>query len=182
MALPLSNAHTSVNMLAASLQCDNQCRPQVGVFQQYLHHSIACPNLQVLGVVLVPDEEGHLQYQHHPAKGEKPPPDSPVLFALPEEVGTCFCMQGQVRHWPYYHSVSAVAQKRVSLTIRTTHFHPPPPSADAPVPPLNTAGVTASGTGDHAEGGSPRDPPSPRPSPTTGLTGDEEIGCVCAIL
>uniref|UniRef100_A0A7S4G1S8 Fe2OG dioxygenase domain-containing protein n=1 Tax=Eutreptiella gymnastica TaxID=73025 RepID=A0A7S4G1S8_9EUGL len=137
---------------------------------------------QVLGVVLVPDEEGHLQYQHHPAKGEKPPPDSPVLFALPEEVGTCFCMQGQVRHWPYYHSVSAVAQKRVSLTIRTTHFHPPPPSADAPVPPLNTAGVTASGTGDHAEGGSPRDPPSPRPSPTTGLTGDEEIGCVCAIL
>ena len=51
-----------------------------------------------------------------------PPLDAQHIYALDEKPGMVFCLQGQLRRAPYYHGVSRVANRRISLTFRVVRF------------------------------------------------------------
>lgn len=49
--------------------------------------------------------------------------NSPPLFVVPEEPGTCFLFAGPLRYAPYLHGVPPVHTSRISVTMRRTHFN-----------------------------------------------------------
>lgn len=74
----------------------------------------------IIGVVLRADTRGRLYFQH--SEDGKPEFDPEKAIYINEEDGLIYCMQGDVRHEPWYHGVSDIADERISLTFRTVRF------------------------------------------------------------
>jgi len=73
---------------------------------------------QVYGLIVEADETGHLYFvEWH--DGLKPPLDLAPVYTVNEEPGSIFCLEGGFRKSPYFHGVSNVSQKRISITFRT---------------------------------------------------------------
>ncbi len=79
---------------------------------------------EVYGIVIQPDPTGHLFFVRWNG-GLKPPLGLNPVYALKEEQGSVFCLQGPLRKTPYFHGVSRVAGERISVTFRTVHICKP---------------------------------------------------------
>lgn len=75
----------------------------------------------VLGVILESDINGHF-YLQESSCDLKPLYDSKRAIHLKEEEGMAFLLNGIARREPYYHGVSPVQNKRISITYRTVVF------------------------------------------------------------
>lgn len=73
---------------------------------------------KVYGIVIEADSKGSLYFVQW-QKDLTPPLDLEPIYVLPEENGAIFCLKGQWRSIPYFHGVSLVANKRISITFRT---------------------------------------------------------------
>lgn len=73
---------------------------------------------RILGIVIEADPTGHLYFVEHEGRGI-PPVDRPVVYEMEEVPGTIFSLEGDYRHAPYYHGVSPVSSRRISITFRT---------------------------------------------------------------
>ena len=75
----------------------------------------------VYGIIIEPDEDGHLYFV---LDGENFSPRSGLdsFYELEEKVGSTFCLQGKFRIKPYFHGVSKVKKRRISITFRTVIF------------------------------------------------------------
>lgn len=76
---------------------------------------------EVYGLILEADETGHLYFVEWNEPG-RPPLDLEPVYEVKEEKGTLFCLKGLSRNPPYYHGVSDVKKRRLSLTFRTVHI------------------------------------------------------------
>ena len=76
---------------------------------------------KVYGIIIEPDETGHL-YFIKDETNRFPPLDSDPIYSLEEKRGTVFCLQGPYRKAPYFHGVSEVSKRRISITFRTVDF------------------------------------------------------------
>jgi len=72
----------------------------------------------VYGVILEPDATGHLYFVHYEGEDPIPPLDLKPVYSLKGEQGTVFSLQGQYRHAPYFHGVTNVTKRRISVTFR----------------------------------------------------------------
>ena len=75
-------------------------------------------NEKVYGIVIEPDEEGNLYFVKWDEEGLPPLGLEPV-YNLSEKVGSVFCLEGPFRHQPYFHGVSDIKNRRISITFRT---------------------------------------------------------------
>lgn len=76
---------------------------------------------QVYGIVIEADSIGHLYFVKDEVN-RIPPLDLPKIFEVKEEDGTVYCLTGDYRKFPYFHGVSKVGNKRISVTFRTVEF------------------------------------------------------------
>src|SRR5579872_6246702 len=74
---------------------------------------------RVYGLVIEPDPTGHLYFAKWEGKEWSPPVDIEPVYSIDEKAGTVFCLEGDFRRSPYFHAVSPVSNKRISLTFRT---------------------------------------------------------------
>jgi hypothetical protein len=74
---------------------------------------------RVYGIVIEPDLTGHLYFAKWEGEGLVPPLDIEPVYELKEEVGTIFCLERDFRKTPYFHAVSPVSKRRISITFRT---------------------------------------------------------------
>ncbi len=72
----------------------------------------------VYGLIVEPDSTGHLYFIRHD-NDLVPPLDLPILYSLEEHPGTIFCLKDSLRKAPYFHGVTSVSKRRISLTFRT---------------------------------------------------------------
>ena len=77
----------------------------------------------VFGVILESDASGHLYITRHDDLDSLPPPGNPV-WELVEAPGVAFCLEGNLRHHPYFHGVTPVTHRRISVTFREVGFLP----------------------------------------------------------
>jgi hypothetical protein len=73
---------------------------------------------KVYGIVIEADSMGHLYFVKW-EKGLIPPLDLLPVYALQESPGLVFCLEGDLRKTPYFHAVSPISDKRISITFRT---------------------------------------------------------------
>jgi hypothetical protein len=73
----------------------------------------------VYGIVLEADPTGHLYFVKWEGEGLVPPLNLEPIYALEEYPGMIFCLQGPLRQSPYFHAVSTVSKRRISITFRT---------------------------------------------------------------
>lgn len=73
---------------------------------------------KVYGIVIEADSEGSLYFVRW-EEGLRPPLGLQPIYRLPEESGTIFCLQDKLRKSPYFHGVSPVSKRRISITFRT---------------------------------------------------------------
>ena len=71
------------------------------------------------GFIIEPDPTGHLYFAKWEGKGMIPPLDIEPIYSLKEEAGAIFCLEGAFRQTPYFHAVSPVSNRRISITFRT---------------------------------------------------------------
>jgi len=71
----------------------------------------------VYGIVIEADPTGHLYFVNW-NNGLMPPLDLPPVCELKEKEGTIFCLQNEWRRSPYFHAVSKVSNRRISITFR----------------------------------------------------------------
>lgn len=75
----------------------------------------------VIGIVIEPDSEGKF-YILKSESSQSPIYNSNTAMHVDEQAGSAFLLGGINRKFPYYHGVSPVAKKRVSITFRTVCF------------------------------------------------------------
>lgn len=73
----------------------------------------------VYGIVIESDPTGHLYFVKWEGDGLMLPLDLEPLYSLTEFPGIAFCLQGEFRKTPYFHAVSRVSHRRISITFRT---------------------------------------------------------------
>lgn len=71
----------------------------------------------VYGVIIEADSTGHL-YIARDDKNRIPPLNIEAVYSVEEKLGTVFCLQGQFRKAPYFHGVTSVTNRRISITFR----------------------------------------------------------------
>jgi hypothetical protein len=71
----------------------------------------------VYGIIIEADATGHL-YIALDEENMIPPLDLPHVYAVDERPGTVFCLQGRYRKAPYFHGVTKVSKRRISITFR----------------------------------------------------------------
>lgn len=76
---------------------------------------------EVIGIVLECDDTGKFFIQES-LNGERPLTFEPHGQKVNETDGTTFVLKGTVRRFPYYHGVTPVKNRRLSLTFRTVNF------------------------------------------------------------
>lgn len=76
----------------------------------------------VFGLILEADLTGRLYFVQFDDPGQVPPLDLRPVYELTETRGMVFVLNGPLRHAPYYHGVSTIAQRRLSITFRQV-FH-----------------------------------------------------------
>lgn len=74
---------------------------------------------RVYGIVVESDPTGHLYFVKWEGEGLAPPLDIEPVYSLKEEEGTIFYLEGAFRKTPYFHGVSKVSNRRISITFRT---------------------------------------------------------------
>jgi hypothetical protein len=75
----------------------------------------------VYGLIVEADKTGHLYFVKDEINSV-PSLNLNPIYSLKEEPGTIYCLQGQYRKAPYFHGVTRVAKKRVSITFRKVIF------------------------------------------------------------
>lgn len=78
----------------------------------------------VYGIIVEADPTGHLYFVQYEG-GPTPPLDLEVVYSLQEKPGTIFCLQGDYRRIPFFHGVSHVSNRRLSITFRTVNIESP---------------------------------------------------------
>lgn len=71
----------------------------------------------VYGVIIEADPTGHL-YFIRDEENSVPPLNLDPLYSIEEKPGSIFCLQGDYRKAPYFHGVSEVTKRRISITFR----------------------------------------------------------------
>lgn len=74
---------------------------------------------RVYGIVIEPDPTGHLYFIKWEGEGLVPPVEIEPIYSLQEKAGAIFCLEGDLRQTPYFHAVSPVSNRRISITFRT---------------------------------------------------------------
>jgi hypothetical protein len=72
---------------------------------------------KVYGIIIEADPNGHLYFIRDDVN-TIPPLDCDPIYSLDEKPGTIFCLQGLYRRAPYFHGVSKVSNRRISITFR----------------------------------------------------------------
>ncbi len=75
----------------------------------------------IIGVVINADTSGKLYVQKQ-INGIRPVFDEARGWVVPEQDGCAALLTGRMRHYPYMHGVTEVAERRVSITFRTVEF------------------------------------------------------------
>lgn len=75
----------------------------------------------ILGVIIEADEQGCLKFFFHDQEG-KPNISQDSCIPIQEKSGMAFLIQGPLRYAPYYHGVSTVLKRRISITFRKVYF------------------------------------------------------------
>jgi hypothetical protein len=75
----------------------------------------------VYGIIIEADPTGHLYFVRDDVN-PRPPLDLVPIYNLEETTGSIFCLQGDLRMPPYFHGVSRVSKRRVSITFRKVIF------------------------------------------------------------
>lgn len=73
---------------------------------------------RVYGIIIEADANGHLYFVKW-ENGLVPPLNLTPIYSLNESPGLIFCLEGDLRKSPYFHAVSQVANRRLSITFRT---------------------------------------------------------------
>lgn len=76
---------------------------------------------QVFGIVIEADATGHLFFVKDEINRIPLLTLEPV-YHLQEEKGTIYCLEGPFRKFPYFHGVTEVTNKRISITFRKVIF------------------------------------------------------------
>lgn len=71
----------------------------------------------VYGIIIEPDTSGQLYFIRHD-ENSLPAVNLAPSYVLEEKPGTIFCLQGTYRNAPYFHGVSTVSKRRISITFR----------------------------------------------------------------
>lgn len=75
----------------------------------------------VYGIIIEADPTGHLYFVRDDVN-MIPPLDLEPIYSLKEQQGTIFCLQGMYRKAPYFHGVTRVSHRRISITFRNVLF------------------------------------------------------------
>lgn len=111
------------NIILSVYEKDFYLEPHVDVSLENLYNNASFYfDERVYGLVIEPDPTGHLYFVQWEGEGLVPPLDLEPVYSLEEDIGTLFCLEGPLRQTPYFHGVSAVSNRRISLTFRTTAF------------------------------------------------------------
>jgi hypothetical protein len=117
-----SLGHEPVNFTNIILSCyekDFHLEPHLDVNEKDLYKNAPFYfNERVYGIIIEADLTGHLYFVKW-ENGLKPPLDLPPIYSLEESTGLVFCLEGDLRKTPYFHAVSPVSNKRISITFRT---------------------------------------------------------------
>jgi hypothetical protein len=76
---------------------------------------------RVYGIIIEADASGHLFF----VKDEEhaiPPLNLEPVYELEEEKGMIFCLEGVLRTAPFFHGVTPVTNRRLSITFRSVIF------------------------------------------------------------
>jgi len=71
----------------------------------------------VYGIIIEADPTGHLYFVRDEVN-PMPPLDLAPIYNLEETTGSIFCLKGDFRMPPYFHGVSGVSKRRISITFR----------------------------------------------------------------
>lgn len=71
----------------------------------------------VYGIIIEADSTGHLYFVRDEVNWV-PPLNLEPVYSLEERPGVIFCLQGKYRKFPYFHGVSKISKRRISLTFR----------------------------------------------------------------
>lgn len=77
----------------------------------------------IIGLILQADSESRFSFFFHDAMG-RPSINQEPLYQVKEQCGTTFLMQGECRHFPYFHGVPPTKNLRISVTMRRTIIPP----------------------------------------------------------
>ncbi len=72
---------------------------------------------KVYGLVIEPDATGHLYFVRDD-QNYIPPLDLEPILSIDEKAGTVYCLEGESRYLPYFHAISNVSNRRISVTFR----------------------------------------------------------------
>ena len=80
-----------------------------------------CYGEHVYGLILEADPTGRLYFIRDDVN-LIPSLDLSPFYSVAEKPGGIFCLNGALRRTPYFHGVSKVSRRRISITFRTVHF------------------------------------------------------------
>lgn len=75
----------------------------------------------VFGIIIEPDETGHLYFVKDEAN-RIPRLNLDPVYTLDEKIGTVYCLRGPFRKFPFSHGVTKVSKRRISITFRKVIF------------------------------------------------------------
>ncbi len=91
--------------------------PHVDAHSSYRYDRRFYFDENVYGLIIEPDSTGHLYFVRDDLHSIAPL-GLPPVYSLEEKTGTTYCLQGSYRNIPYFHGVSKVSKRRVSITFR----------------------------------------------------------------
>ncbi len=108
------------NIILSVYEKDFHLEPHVDVNQKDLYGDVPFYfGERVYGIVIEPDPTGHLYFAKWEGEGLTPPLDIEPIYSIDEQAGSIFCLEGDFRQTPFFHAVSPVSNKRITITFRT---------------------------------------------------------------
>lgn len=105
------------NIILSSYETGFHLEPHIDAHTSHRYNNCFYFDEKVYGIIIEPDSTGHLYFARDETSFT-PPLDLEPIYSLEEKSGTIFCLQGKYRMAPYFHGVSKVSQKRISITFR----------------------------------------------------------------
>jgi hypothetical protein len=77
---------------------------------------------EVFGIIIEPDPTGHLYFIQDSINTIPSMENQNIIYHLNEKKGTTFSLEGDYRKSPYFHGVTHVSKRRISITFRVVCF------------------------------------------------------------
>lgn len=119
---PLPSAEAFKNCIISIYKHGDKLEPHIDTDRPGLDKYGFCFGDDIIGVILEADRNGKFYIQEAPANSRRPHFDAARAFILPEQDGTAFLLNGEARRSPYFHGVSPVDKRRISVTFRSVEL------------------------------------------------------------